>query len=162
MTLLNSCTLDLPTGMIDRPCLPYLNLVSSLSAAGVCLATLCHALAKKWPKRDIVLVVDEIIMVESDHFFSNLDNISGTHSITLILILNPRFSATKVQVCRCKNEGFWLSSAEFLFSLSGSGSPGFPSCLSSKLIPVNHLDNITCKTPVRMSPDKLSDARTGQ
>ena len=91
MTLLDSCTSDAPTERIVQP---YLALVSSLSAAGVCLATLCDALAKRWPGREIVLVVDEIILVESDHFFSNLDNISGTNSIRLILVLNPRFSTT--------------------------------------------------------------------
>ena len=91
MTLLDSCTSDVPTERIVRP---YLDLASSLSAAGVCLATFCDALAKRWAGRDIVLVVDEIILVEWAHFFSNLDNISGTNSIRLILVLNPRFSTT--------------------------------------------------------------------
>ena len=52
-----------------------------------------------------MLVVDEIILVEWAHFFSNLDNISKTNSIRLILVLNPRFSTTKglpiKQKCDC-------------------------------------------------------------
>ena len=91
MALLDNCTSDVTT---ERIVMPYKDLISSLSAAGMCLSSLCNALAKRWKGRDIVLVVDEIIFVELHHFFSHLDNITGTKSIRIILTLNPRIATT--------------------------------------------------------------------
>ena len=146
MTLLDNCTSDVTTEKIVRP---YLDLVSVLSAAGMCLASLCNALAQRWNGRDIVLVVDEIILVESDHFFSRLDNTSGTNSIRLIVILNPRFSTTVDlpinQYCGCdesrtrKSSDFPQQSASSVFQ--NLTQQGF---LQVSLQTSYRINNITC------------------